>query len=102
MAWTWQFVSGYWKIRRWLRVKVGNSPRVTIASPDYLAAHGEPLSVEQLNAHDCIVYNLLSTRDEWHFIGPQGRETTRVHGRFRSKIAPTRFARPYWARAGLL
>lgn len=64
--------------------KIGDSPRITIASPGYLATHDEPRNVQELKAHNCIVYNLLSTGDEWHFIGPRGHETTRVCGRFRS------------------
>ncbi len=62
--------------------KIGNSPRVVIASPEYLAAHGEPKSLQELKDHNCIVYTLLTTRDEWHFIGPKGREAIKVKGRF--------------------
>jgi len=62
--------------------KIADSPRVTVASPDYLAANGEPDTPQDLNAHKCIVYTLLTTRSEWHFDGPQGKETIRVNGRF--------------------
>lgn len=62
--------------------KIGDSPRVTVASPDYLAAHGEPATLQDLKAHKCIVYTLLTTRNEWHFTGPHGKETIRVNGRF--------------------
>jgi len=62
--------------------KIGDSPRVAIASPAYLTEHGEPESLQELKNHDCIVYTLLTTRNEWHFIGAKGIETIRVNGRF--------------------
>ena len=62
--------------------KIGDSPRVTVASPDYLAEHGEPKTLQDLKSHSCIVYTLLTTRNEWHFMGPKGKETVRVNGRF--------------------
>lgn len=62
--------------------KIGDSPRVTVASPEYLAANGEPKKPQDLTTHNCIVYMLLATLNEWHFTGPQGKETIRVSGRF--------------------
>ena len=62
--------------------KLGDSPRVAVASPEYLAAHGEPKTVAELAQHTCVVYKLLSTRNEWHFHGPKGKESVRVSGRF--------------------
>lgn len=62
--------------------KIGASPRVTVASRDYLARRGEPQSLQDLARHDCIVYSLLRTGNEWHFTGPRGKETIRVQGRF--------------------
>jgi len=62
--------------------KIGDSPRVAVASPDYLAANGEPGTLQDLKAHNCIVYMLLTTLNEWHFTGPHGKETVRVNGRF--------------------
>jgi len=62
--------------------KIGDSPRVTVASPGYLAVHGEPESLQDLKDHNCIIYMLLTTRNQWHFTGPQGQETIKVNGRF--------------------
>jgi DNA-binding transcriptional LysR family regulator len=62
--------------------KIGDSPRVTVASPDYLTKNGEPDTLQDLITHKCIVYTLLATRNEWHFIGADGEETIRVKGRF--------------------
>lgn len=49
------------------------STRVVLcASPNYLAAHGTPQHPAELAAHAVISYSYLATRDEWHFVGPQG------------------------------
>ena len=53
-----------------------------MASPEYLAARGEPRSLQDLKLHDCVVYTLLTTGNEWHFTGPKGKEVIRVRGRF--------------------
>lgn len=60
--------------------KLGSSPRVIFASPAYLAARGTPRTLQDLKQHDCIVYTLLTTRDQWYF--NQGRDKIRVRGRF--------------------
>jgi len=62
--------------------KIGDSPRVTVASPEYLANHGEPEDLQDLKNHDCIVYTLLTTLNEWHFTGPNGKESIRVKSNF--------------------
>ena len=62
--------------------KIGDSPRVTVASPAYLDLNGEPNKLQDLLSHQCIVYSLLTTHNEWHFRGSSGRETIRVSGRF--------------------
>ncbi len=46
---------------------------VLCASPEYLLAHGTPQYPDDLTRHAIISYSYLSTRDEWHFEGPQGR-----------------------------
>lgn len=62
--------------------KIGTSPRVTVASPQYLKKNGEPKSPHELSSHNCIVYMLLATLNEWHFDGPKGKESVQVSGRF--------------------
>ena len=62
--------------------KIGDSPRVVVASHEYLAVNGEPGNLQDLKKHNCIVYMLLTTFNEWHFSGPHGKETLRVNGRF--------------------
>jgi len=64
--------------------KMRTVPRYTVASPEYLERYGEPRDLQDLERHDCIVYSLLSTRNEWHFNHQDTKEKTMVHGRFSS------------------
>lgn len=54
------------------------SRRVLVASPDYLAEHGTPGSMAELDGHRGIFYTNRGIGD-WRFRGPQG--STSVHGR---------------------
>lgn len=64
--------------------KMGCLQRYIVASPEYIELYGEPKTLEELQQHNCIVYSLLSTRNEWHFDGKKGKERTLVQGRFSS------------------
>ena len=64
--------------------KIGMVPRYIVASPAYLKKHGEPKELKDLEQHNCLVYNLLSTRNEWHFDGIHGKQKISVHGQFSS------------------
>jgi DNA-binding transcriptional LysR family regulator len=59
--------------------RVGTAERVCVASPEYLALHGTPLSPEDLSRHDCVVYSLARSGSTWPF------RTTEVavNGRFK-------------------
>lgn len=52
--------------------RLASTRMVLCASPNYLAAHGAPQHPAELAAHAVISYSYLATRDEWHFVGPQG------------------------------
>lgn len=52
--------------------RLASTRMVLCASPSYLAAHGAPQHPAELAAHAVISYSYLATRDEWHFVGPQG------------------------------
>lgn len=66
---------------------IGSSARVCVASPEYLALRGEPRTPKDLLQHDCIVYTLLSTGNEWHFLGSSVTDEVRVQGPFRANNA---------------
>jgi DNA-binding transcriptional LysR family regulator len=57
---------------------------VACAAPDYLARHGIPETPSDLRRHNCLTYTYLSTRDQWRFHGPKGRESVQVSGTFQS------------------
>ena len=47
--------------------RLGSIPRVFCASPEYLATYGEPKQPGDLARHNCLLYSLLSTREDWGF-----------------------------------
>ncbi|UCB54616.1 MAG: LysR family transcriptional regulator [Thiotrichales bacterium] len=46
--------------------RLASIPRTFCASPDYLAQHGEPRRPEELAGHNCLLYSLLSPRENWN------------------------------------
>jgi len=62
--------------------KIGTMKRYTVASPEYIARHGAPGTIRDLLDHNCLIYNLLTTRNEWFFYGDKGIETIVVNGNF--------------------
>jgi DNA-binding transcriptional LysR family regulator len=55
--------------------------RVLVASPGYLAAHGEPASLDDLVSHACLVFFLGGkVYDRWIFPAPEGRRQVAVQG----------------------
>ncbi|WP_424933889.1 LysR family transcriptional regulator [Amaricoccus macauensis] len=45
-----------------------------VASPEYLAAHGTPITIEALNQHDLLHYSYLSTGNFWRLRSSSGQE----------------------------
>lgn len=65
--------------------KIGSSPRVVVASPDYLVRNGRPKVPEDLKDHDCLFYSLTKFPDVWYFNSTQrGDESVRVSGRLKA------------------
>jgi DNA-binding transcriptional LysR family regulator len=50
-----------------IATRVGLTRRVTCASPAYLAEHGTPAHPRELAAHRCVVFDGVSSDDEWVF-----------------------------------
>ncbi|MCB6185143.1 LysR family transcriptional regulator [Leeia sp. TBRC 13508] len=59
--------------------RLGWYDRVFVASKEYLARRGAPLTPEDLRDHDCIIYTLLSSGSTWRI---QGKEIP-VSGRLK-------------------
>lgn len=65
--------------------KIGNSPRLVLASPDYLVKHGRPRKPRDLSKHDCLFFSLQKSPDLWYFNSiQQGDESVHVSGRFKT------------------
>ena len=64
--------------------RLGDSPRLLVASKSYLQKHGRPNHPDELKNFDCLVYSLLGTGNIWHFLH-QGKEfTVGVKGNFQA------------------
>lgn len=64
--------------------RIGETRRVTVASPAYLKARGAPAQPRDLAAHECVIYTRLATGARWLFAGPNGPIEVEVDGRFRA------------------
>jgi DNA-binding transcriptional LysR family regulator len=58
--------------------RLGASPRVVCASPEYLTRHGEPARPRDLARHECVRFTGLSPTREWAFL----EEKIKIEGRF--------------------
>lgn len=65
--------------------RIGTAHRATLASPAYLAKHGEPQHPHDLLRHQCLVYTGLNNLNEWVYC-EDGKEdiVVRVGGNFQS------------------
>ncbi len=64
--------------------RLAPSRNILCAAPEYLAAQGMPRTVEDLSAHECLLYSYQVTGGKWRFAGPGGRRELRVRGRLRA------------------
>lgn len=70
--------------------KIGTSRRVVVASPEYLIKHGFPKTPSDLKSHECLLYSLLKSQNEWFFSSAQfGDESVLINGRFRASSNET-------------
>ncbi|MCW8279019.1 LysR family transcriptional regulator [Pseudomonas sp. PCH199] len=63
---------------------VGTTHRVTVATPDYLAQHGKPQTPEELSGHNCLLFNLLSSQNQWIYQKAARRHEVRIKGNAQS------------------
>jgi len=64
--------------------KLGVSPQLCLAAPDYLERYGEPQRPEDLAGHRCIINPLLSATSQWTFESARGPVAVRLEGSFRA------------------
>jgi len=67
--------------------QIGTSRATLVASPAYLAAHGVPATLADLDKHDCITFPKQSGRVSWSLSGPEGAVEVKVAGRFSANTA---------------
>ncbi|MGE8065907.1 LysR family transcriptional regulator [Pseudomonas sp. NPDC089569] len=63
---------------------VGTTHRVTVAAADYLTQHGQPQTPQELREHNCLVFNLLSSQNLWHYQNGTQRHEVRIKGNAQS------------------
>lgn len=63
--------------------KLVSRPLMAVASPSYLAKHGEPKHPIQLKDHSCLIAN----KDSWEFNVGGNKEQIKVNGRWQSNNA---------------
>lgn len=62
--------------------KLGESRRIVVASPEYLAARGRPRAPKDLAQHECLVHGDVSAPTIWRFAGAGGKDVpVKVGGR---------------------
>ncbi len=54
--------------------RLGDSPRMLVASPDYLAAHGTPAALDDLTDHHAVGYANAAVGQVWRFVGADDAE----------------------------
>jgi DNA-binding transcriptional LysR family regulator len=65
----------------------GAMRRIVVASPEYLAARGEPISPADLAAHDTIDFGATAATPDWHFVDGGRDVRVRIAPRFASNVA---------------
>ncbi|WP_413990661.1 LysR family transcriptional regulator [Labrys okinawensis] len=71
--------------------KILESRRVITASPAYVERHGLPRTPEELERHNCLLFNFRRGLDTWPFRDPQTGELRRigVNGNLQANNGPT-------------
>jgi LysR family transcriptional regulator, regulator for bpeEF and oprC len=67
--------------------KIAQTPVVTVATPAYLAAHGEPMTPTELERHACVIYAPQGAPRGWGFVGRFGPIAYHPKGPFRTNDA---------------
>lgn len=67
--------------------KIGESPRLLCASPDYIERRGKPEKPEQLSDHDSIIFSLLPTPYHWRFVKNRKEKRVQIKGQVKTNNA---------------
>ncbi|WP_311271177.1 LysR family transcriptional regulator [Sphingobium sp. WCS2017Hpa-17] len=69
--------------------KLGETRRVIVASPAYLARHGMPDVPEDLHRHNCLNFNFRRAEPVWPFARPSGDFALSVNGNIEANNGET-------------
>jgi DNA-binding transcriptional LysR family regulator len=75
---------GHLKMQGFAARKLGESPVIIVASPEYLLARGTPESPQELRTHNCVVYSNQDNPLEWSFENNAGSRSVIVSSNYRS------------------
>ncbi len=75
-----------------MAARVGAVRRVICASPAYLDTHGVPASPEDLARHECVTFEVLSSRRAWVFGSDKSELSVPVHSRLAVNTAEAAIA----------
>lgn len=64
--------------------KLGSVSRILVASPGYVATHGNPATPDELARHDHVRFSWTSAGEHLTLIGPEGPVTVEVRSTFRA------------------
>lgn len=64
--------------------KIGSSPRLMVASPDYLEMYGAPENIQDLQQHNCLSFNKIEGGNFWHFNYQGNVLSTKINGSIKS------------------
>lgn len=60
-----------------IAIRLGRSPRIIVASPDYLTRQGVPRTIADLDAHNCLGFNFRRSVSNWP-LEEEGRAVNRA------------------------
>lgn len=63
--------------------KLAPVTRRMVATPDYFARYGVPLTPADLEQHNCLTYTYFNPQDPWRLRGPEGDISVRATGSLR-------------------
>jgi DNA-binding transcriptional LysR family regulator len=64
-----------------MTTQLGSLRRIACASPKYLSNRGTPERVQDLEAHDCVSFDLFAAGDSWRFQIEGTQTVVRMHAR---------------------
>jgi len=67
--------------------RIATTPIVTVATPAFLARHGEPATPSELEGRPCVIYTPQGSPRAWGFRGKFGNIEYRAKGSFRTNDA---------------